>query len=194
MGLIMNERTNLFAVLVMACLLTGCVAHYMYRSNGKVTMPSGNTRGALLYWYKDEGFTWYGKPYKQTDSSLSLLVCTAIPNTFSGGQAGTPAELLSDAGDVRMARLDDTGGIEPLPTPRRLGRGHRCGVILVDGKPVGTNALDAGVHPVVVVLCRAGNDYAPPYAYPAIGAYTFDAVSRTRTDGERSAPPPCKNT
>lgn len=155
-------------------------------------MPEGNARDAVLYWFKDEGRTWYGWPYEQKDSTVRLRACEVILNgDFGGNKEGEPIELTSESGDFQVARLTSSGSIEPLSKPVQIPADRRCGVILVDGQPVGVEKLERGLRPVAVILCR---NQTRPESYPAAAAYTFGPIVRTESDADRTAPSPCPGT
>lgn len=190
----MRNSVRLVSVLLAAALVTGCgTTHYLYRADGEVSMTDGDVRSAALYWYGEEGRTWYGWPYEQTDTSLTMRVCGVVAtSTFALDDSGTQVELLSDANDLRVARIDEAGEIELLAEPGRIAEGGRCGVILVGGRPVATDALAVGVRPVVGILCR---DPLRPDSYPAVARHPLAAVARSAigddAPGGRRAPDPC---
>ncbi len=186
MGVIM-ERVKMIPALLIALAITGCISNYQYRSYGNVTAIDGEMHQAVIYWHKDEGWLWYGKKYEQLNSDATMRMCGSTSlNTFALEDDGT-VELQSRSDDFLVARIDDTGNLEPMPE-ELLREGGRCGLILVEGKPVGMQGLREDVRPELVILCK--NDINTD-RYPEVGKYLFDPVSRMETDEDRSGPDAC---
>jgi hypothetical protein len=186
MGVIM-ERTRMILAMLVALAVTGCVTNYQYRTYGNVTATDGEMHQAVIYWHKDEGRLWYGKKYEQLDTDATMRICGGtFPKIFALADDGT-VELLSKSGDFLIARINDTGNLEPVPEVL-LQEGGRCGLILVKGKPAATNGLKTGVRPEVSILCK---NATRPDRYPEVGKYQFDPVSRMETGEDRSGPDAC---
>jgi len=183
----MNRNFTVILLAAIALLLAGCVTSYQYTSRGEVMTTGGDTRQAVLYWFKDEGRLWYGKPYEQPDTSLTLRICRQLPKLFELDKAGYLV-LRSKASDVRMATLTDNGALAPLTAGQRLSEGDNCGVILVGGVKVGTDRLTVGAQPSVTIFCQ---NAMRPERYPQVARHDFRAITRSETDDQRSAPDPC---
>lgn len=192
----MNNLKKTLILATSAVLLAGCSpTHYLYRSNGDFVMPNGEARAAAIYWGKEEGRLWYGRKYEQTETTVKMRICRVGTGTFAGDESGDPVELQSDENDFRVAKITEGGGMEPLPEPERVPTGSRCGVILVDGQPVVSQALEVGVIPEVAILCR---DRIRPGTYPVVDKYRFTPVERREieetSDRSRQFPDPCPST
>jgi len=186
MGITSGRYIRLVGVLL-TILLSGCATNYQYMARGKVTSVTGEEIDAVIYWNADEGRLWYGKKYQQADTSVSLRVCQKPVKIFSLSDEGL-LELQSKSGDVRLASLDDAGAMVRLPAEENLRDGSRCGLILVEGKPVDTGKLLEGVQPEISIHCK---NETRPDRYPAIANYPFGAVERKEADVDGGAPMPC---
>jgi hypothetical protein len=164
--------------------LSGCIGHYRYESQGEVSIADSQQRAALLYWYVDDGRLWYGKAYKQPDSSLGLIVCGTPPSNFDGGDAGDPLVLKSRSGDRQVVELNEQGRVVELSDSGRLPVGSSCGGIDIDGKPATSDHLVEGAIPRISILC---DNPGRPGRYPVAGIYVFGEVSRAKVEN-REAP------
>jgi hypothetical protein len=97
-------RKLLLSVALVA--LTGCIGHYRYESQGEVMLADSQGHPALLYWYADDGRLWYGKAYRQPDTSLGLLVCGTPLRNFDGADAGEPVVLRSRS-EVSRTKIEN---------------------------------------------------------------------------------------
>jgi len=184
----MTRRAAPLLILISA-LLSGCISAYRYESRGVVESARGERRGALLYYYEDDGRLWYGKPYRARDSDADLRVCGATDATFvPTSESELLLALKSRGGDERVAGLAAEGGLVAVSPPRRLRPGSPCGHLLVDGERAGIEALDEGMRPTLVILCA---NPRRPDRYPAADAYVFGPLTRTRVGGEREPVGPC---
>ncbi len=179
----MNRMTAPVA-LILAVAISGCVHNYQYLATGQVMTASEEERHALLYWRADEGRLWYGREYAQVEQTPVMRVCGASVHPFAVTDDGH-LQLDSGANDYRVLIVNDEGQLDPLEEPQRLRDGSRCGAILLDGDPVGTEALHEGARPGVAVTCenRVRSD-----RHPAAGIYRFNPVSRERIDDVGEAP------
>lgn len=177
----MHVRTVL-SVCVLSLLLGGCIGHFRYESQGSVTTSTGGTNNALLYWYGDDGRLWYGKPYQAVDSGLEMNVCGATSKQFEPEEGeNLTLQLPSKSGDQQIARFDSRGGrVVNLPEPKRLTPGSSCGQISIAGQAASTEDLTAGEKPEVIILCE---NQRKPERYPAVGRYKFNAITKTKVDG-----------
>ena len=182
----MDRGVKLFALGVWV-FLAGCVSNYQYQARGEVSTVSGEQRDAVLYWHKDEGRLWYGKKYEQVDTSLHMRICEEIPKLFTLSEGGL-LELPSKSGDIKVAHLNDVGNVVHLQVPEQLQEGSRCGLILLEGAPVGNDKLDEGMRPAVSILCK---NQSKPQRYPVVANYPFNTVFRHKTSDERRVPDPC---
>lgn len=171
----------------MSAFLSGCISNYQYFARGEVTTVANERRDAVMYWQKDEGRLWYGEKYQQTDSDINIRICQETTKIFALSEERL-LELPSKSGDVKVARIDDTGNLVNLETAEQLREGSGCGLILVEGKAVDNDALQEGMRPEVSILCK--ND-SKPERYPAVRVYQFNAVERKKSDDDRRAPNPC---
>jgi hypothetical protein len=170
--------------------LTGCISTYRYESRGSVEAASGGSRGALLYYYEDDGRLWYGKRYRARDSDVDLKICEATDKTFvPASNKDLLLTLKSRGGDVRIAELASDGRVEPIEPPEPLAAGQSCGHILVGGRQVDMEALDPGARPEVAILClnRRVSD-----RYPGASLYPFEALTRTKVKEDREPSSPCE--
>ncbi len=176
----MRVRTTLLVGLL-SLLLSGCLGHYRYESQGSVTTSSGESTNALLYWYGDDGRLWYGKRYKQIDSGLEMNICGATSKQFTPAEGDNVGlQLPSRSGDLQVAQVDSSGGMVRLPEPKRLTPGARCGQISVGGAMVSTEDLDEGAKPEVIILCE---NERSSIRYPQIGRYVFNTITKTKVKG-----------
>lgn len=173
--------------LATAVAVAGCATNYQYLARGEVATAGGGPRSAVLYWHKDEGRVWYGRKYEQVDTSVTLRVCREVPKPFSLG-AGKHLVLFSRSGDRRTAEVAADGTVKPLANPQPLGDDGDCGFILLDGSFTDATRLATGTRPAIAIVC---SNAARPDRYPPTGVYPFEAVSRSETDKERTAPDPC---
>jgi hypothetical protein len=187
MGIVVNKWTTLLLFLAVSAV-TGCASFYQYQAQGKVTYSSGEVRDAIVFWHEDEGRLWYLKKYQQMETNLTMRICNQQSKIFSSGRDGY-LELQSKPNDMLIARVNDSGEIEPLWPGERLPSGEQCGVIQVDDKFVGTDGLRENQRPEIFIFCR--NDSRPD-RYPVVAKYSFNAVSRQEVDKEsREGPDPC---
>ena len=113
----MTRRAAPLLILIGA-LLSGCISAYRYESRGAVESARGERRGALLYYYEDDGRLWYGKPYRARDSDADLRVCGATDATFvPTSESELLLALKSRGGDERVAGLAAEGGLVAVSPP-----------------------------------------------------------------------------
>ena len=179
----MNRMAALVA-LILAVAVSGCVHNYQYLTTGQVMTASEAERNALLYWRADEGRLWYGRQYAQLELTPVMRVCGESAHPFVVADDGH-LQLDSGANDYQVVIINEQGRVEPLEEPQRLRDGSRCAVILLDGEPVGTEALREGTRPGVAVICE---NRGRPDRYPAAGIYRFNPVSRERIDAVSEVP------
>ena len=180
----MRTRTSLL-VGMLFLLLSSCIGHHRYESGGNVTLSSGESAHALLYWYGDDGRLGYGKRYKEIDSDIEMNICGATPKPFTPTEEdGSGLQLPSRSGDLQVARVDKTGKVVRLPEPKRLKPGASCGRVSIAGTMVAVEDLQEGVVPEVHILCE---NQRSPSRYPQIGHYVFNAITKTTIIG--NAPP-----
>lgn len=176
----MRTRTTLL-VAILSLLLSGCIGHHRYESHGTVTMASGGSTNALLYWYGDDGRLWYGKRYKEIDSDLEMNICGATSKQFTPDEEDTVGlQLPSRSGDLQVAEIGSGGKVVRLPEPKRLKPGAGCGKVLVQGTMVSTEDLNEGAKPEIIILCE---NKRSPLRYPQIGRYVFNTVTKTKVKG-----------
>ena len=177
----MHVKTVLY-ICIFSLFIGGCVGHYRYESKGSVTRSAGGTSNALLYWYGDDGRLWYGERYQAVDSGLEMTVCNATPKQFEAQEGeDVSLHLPSKSRDQQIARFDSRGGrLINLPEPKRLSPGSACGQIFIDGKAASTKDLTVGLKPEVIILCE---NLHKPERYPSVGRYEFNAITKTKVDG-----------
>ena len=179
------NRIFVTAIVFSLALLSGCVGHYRYESHGSVLVADDRQIEAVIYWFGDDGRLWYGKRYRQVDSDVALEGCDFVPKSFDAAAGGDSALLISSkSGDSQVAEVNDAGGVVKLTQPIRLPPGSDCGRISVDMAAVLTSDLRPGVEPEVIILCKSVRS---PQSFPAANLYRFDAIVRTKVDGN---PPP----
>jgi hypothetical protein len=171
----MLQRYAFLTILI--ATTAGCIGHYRYESQGTVVTAEGQSTHALLYWYGDDGRLWYGKPYRQIDSGISMIVCGRPAKSFDGGGEDDPLVLLSRAGDQRIRRATDDSELVPITPPERLVPGKNCGEVSLAGSGVPSKALEPGSKPAISVLC---DNPSKPLRYPAVGIYRFESINRTK--------------
>ena len=139
MGIIMQKWKTILLLVAVSCV-SGCVSLYQYSAQGQLTTTDGEQIDAVVYWHKDEGRLWYGKKYEQLETDVTLRICQVIPKNFVLAESGQVV-LQSKSNDVQVASVAANGNLVMLNPPERLRPGEPCGLILVNGNPVGTDAL-----------------------------------------------------
>lgn len=190
------NRKSAFAVVMAALLLAGCITHYRYLSLGEIAAADGTERRAVIYWGKDEGHLWYGRPYEQTDSTIVMRICNRPDHSLEFFPlefvtAGRDhVELHARSGDERIALADPRGELLMLTEEQYqvLRPPDYCGFIFADESAAGVADLEQGVRPRVLLLCR---NETSPGRYPIAGEYVFSEVSREKAGGELTPPDAC---
>ena len=96
MGL--SQFVRVAAASLLLVLVSGCLQVYRYQSQGRLWYGE-ESRDAVLYWFVDQGRLWYGKAYRQSDSSVVMRVCGAVPKSFQSADDPARLQLPSRAGD-----------------------------------------------------------------------------------------------